>query len=86
MVHVQAIDARDAEVLHRLLLNLADDFQPLFTGRSSTRHIEDGTYFIFTDEGIEHRFVHLKTRLTIIIEHIDGQFRHLTYFLFQGHP
>ena len=84
---VQSVDVRDADILHRLLLNQANPLLPLLhRSRSGTRCIEYRAHLPFRDTGVEHRLVQLPNSVGIVLAHdVEVQLQHLTNLLVEGH-
>ena len=83
--HIQAVDARDADFLHRDLLDLPDHRgRVLARMRAVVHHIEDGTDLVFAQDLVElggvQRFV------GVVLQHENGELHHLAGLLLQGHP
>ena len=58
---VYTVHTRNTHHLHGFLLNAFDDFLPLLHALCHTvRHVQDGAYFVFSDDRVEHRLVQLE--------------------------
>ena len=95
MILVEAIDVRNTEILHRLLLNQTDPLLPLFhcVGTCAGR-VEYRPHFPFRDTSVEHCLIELPHRcrssLAVILNghlshHVEVQFEHLTDLLVKVH-
>ncbi len=61
MYLVYAIYTRDAHHFHGFLLNAFDDFLPLlYTLCHTVGDVQDGAYFVFSDDRVKHRLVQLE--------------------------
>ena len=86
MVVVEAVDIRDAQILHRLLLNQTDPLLPLFhAGSTGARGVEDRTHLPLRDQRVEHRLVELPHTLGIALVDIDRESTQLVDDLLIGH-
>ena len=71
---IDTIDTRNANLLHRLLLDALDDALPLLTANSQTiGNIEDRTYFILGDDRIQFSLINLEALgiLNLLNAHIE---------------
>ena len=95
MILVEAIDVRNTEILHRLLLNQTDPLLPLFhcVGTCAGR-VEYRSHFPFRDTSVEHCLIELPHRcrssLAVILNghlshHVEVQFEHLSDLLVKAH-
>ena len=58
---VYTVHTRNTHHLHGFLLNAFDDFLPLLHALCHTvGHVQDGAYFVFSDDRVEHRLVQLE--------------------------
>ena len=72
---IDTIDTRNANLLHRLLLDALDDALPLLTANSQTiGNIEDRTYFILGDDRIQFSLINLEALgiLNLLNAHIES--------------
>ena len=82
--HVQAIDARDTQHFHRLVLDLPDHGGGLLAGMGGVvHHVEDGTHFVFADDLVQ--FDRIDGFVRVVLNGHDGQLDQLAGLLFQGH-
>ena len=75
VVVIQTIDIRDAQILHRLLLNLRDPLLPLLhRSGTGTWGIQDRAHLPLRDQCIEHHLIDLPetTGFTLIDIHREG--------------
>ena len=85
MDHIQAIDARDADSLHRHFLHLANELRRLLAAlRPVVQHVQDGTDLVVADNLFEFGPVQVLTGLVLHLQ--DGDLDHLSGFLLEGHP
>ena len=87
MVVVQSIDVGNTDVFHGFLLYQLNPFLPLFnSGGTCAWGIQDGTYFPFANDSVEHCLVELPLAVGIVTAHnVQVQFEHLANFLVQCH-
>ena len=81
MVLIETEDTRDADALHRDLLNLRDILLPLLGCRSTgVRSVEDRANLIAGKDRIGFVLVDIEhTVLVVGTEEVGHQFHHLTY-------
>ena len=86
VVLIETEDARDADALHRNLLDLLDVLLPLLGGwRASVRSVEDRANLIARKDRIGLVFVDIEhTVLVVGTKEVGHQFHHLTYLFLQG--
>ncbi len=86
VVLVETEDARNADALHRNLLDLRDVLFPLLGGwRTSVRSVEDGAYLVAREDGVGLVLVDIEHAILVIgAEEVCHQFHHLTYLFLQG--
>ena len=74
VVVVEAINIRNTQILHRLLLNQADPLQPLVYTRSTTAwSIQDRTHLPFRNQRVEHRLINLPEAPCITLIDVDRE-------------
>ena len=87
MILVKAVDAGDADLFHRDILNLPDQWLPLLGSlcRRAAGGIEHRTDFVDSESFVE--LIRVEEKLVILPAHkrIYGQLGHLSYFLFECH-
>ena len=82
--HVQSIDARDADVLHGLLLDLGKVIRRLRTVEGvALQDVQDGSYLVLAEEDVHLRGIHVVAG--IVRDIVDGDLDHLAHLLLQGH-
>ena len=83
--HVQAVDARDADVLHRALLDLGDVVGRLHAVEGmALEHVQDGADLVLAEKDVHLRRVHVVAG--VVRDVVDGDLDHLAHLLLQGHP
>ena len=87
VVMVEAVDVRNADILHRLLLDELNPLLPLLhSGGTRARCIQDATHLPILDDRVEHLLVHLPHAIGAIAAHdVEVQFQHLPDFLIERH-
>ena len=87
VVMVEAVDVRNADILHRLLLDELNPLLPLLhSGGTRARCIQDATHLPILDDRVEHLLVHLPRAIGAIAAHdVEVQFQHLPDFLVERH-
>ena len=87
VIMVEAVDVRNADILHRLLLDQLNPLLPLLHGGSTrARRIQDATHLPVLDDRVEHLLVHLPRAIGAIAAHdVEVQFQHLPDFLVERH-
>ena len=84
MDHVQAIDAGDSNLLHGLLLDLADHGGGVFAGmRCVVHHVQDGAHLVVADNQVQ--FGGIDRLVGVVLKGGDIQLYQLPSLLFQGH-
>ena len=84
VVVVKAIDVGDAEVLHRLCLNLRNPALPLLNSSGLSRGIEHRAHLPFADGGVEHGLVEFPRTLGVAREDVKSIAAHTLHDLFVG--
>ncbi len=86
VVLVETEDARDADALHRNLLDLRDILLPLLgSWGASVRSVEDGAYLVAREDGVGLVLVDIEHAVLVVgTEEVGHQFHHLSYLLLQG--
>ena len=84
VVVVKAIDVGDAEVLHRLRLDLRNPALPLLHRTGLSRGIEHRTHLPFADGGVEHGLVEFPRTLGVAREDVEAIAAHTLHDLFIG--
>ena len=74
MVMVETVDIRDAEILHRLLLDQTDPLLPVVhLGGTGARGVEDRAHLPLGDERVEHHLVDLPDALGLALVDIHRE-------------
>ena len=87
VIMVEAIDVRNADILHRLLLDELNPLLPLLDGGGTrARCIQDATHLPILDDRVEHLLVHLPCAIGAIAAHdVEVKFKHLPDLLIERH-
>ena len=85
MVLVQSEDTRNTDVLHRQLLDVADNLLPLSSGRcTGVGCIQDRTNLVLAEQRVGLGAVYVEHALCIVgAEEIGDELHHLTNLLLQ---
>ena len=85
MDHVQTVNTRDSDLLHRFFLDLADHGCRLLPGMGpSVHHVQDGSNFIYPEYFVQ--LGRIKGLMGVVFKDGNGELDHLSGFFLQGHP